>query len=108
LWTRCSGFDSGLAPASINTKCPPSLGTTAARAGLATPSIVRSRSVPHAMSAPVLPQLTTTFASPAFTNSIARTMDESFFFFRPASGLSSIVMTSEACRIDSLSLRWRP
>jgi hypothetical protein len=97
-----------LAPASIRTKCPPSLGTTAASAGLATPSIVLSRSVPQAMSAPVLPQLTTTLASPAFTSSMARTIEESFFFFRATSGLSSIVMTSDAWRTETLSLLDRP
>ena len=48
------------------------------------------------MSAPVLPQLTTTLASPLFTSSMARTIDESFFFFSAFSGLSSIVITSEA------------
>jgi hypothetical protein len=66
------------------------------------PSIVRSLSVPPAMSAPVLPQLTTTRASPSFTSSMARTIEESFFFL-PASGLSSIVMTSEAWNTETFS-----
>ena len=52
--------------------------------------------MPHAIRAPVLPQLTTTLASPAFTSSIARTIEESFFRFSATSGLSSIVITSEA------------
>jgi hypothetical protein len=70
--------------------------------------MVRSRSVPHAIRAPVLPQLTTTFASPFFTSSMARAIEESFFFFRATSGLSSIVMTSDAWRIETRSLRLRP
>jgi hypothetical protein len=40
--------------------------------------------VPPAMRAPVLPQLTTTRAWPSFTSSMARTIEESFFRFRPA------------------------
>jgi len=60
------------------------------------PSIVRKRKVPAAMSAPVLPQLTTTLALPSFTNSIARTIEESFFRFNAINGLSSIVTTSDA------------
>jgi len=48
------------------------------------------------MSAPVLPQLTTTRAWPSFTNSIARIMDESFLRFKAINGLSSIVTTSDA------------
>jgi hypothetical protein len=44
----------------------------------------------------VLPQLTTTPASPFFTSSIARTIEESFFRFNALSGLSSIVITSDA------------
>jgi hypothetical protein len=43
------------------------------------PSIGRRRKVPPAMSAPVLPQLTTTPASPFFTSSMARTIEASFF-----------------------------
>ena len=38
----------------------------------------------------------TTPASPFFTSSMARTIEESFFRFRALSGLSSIVITSDA------------
>ena len=48
------------------------------------------------MSAPVLPQLTTTLAWPSLTSSMARTIEESFFRLSAISGLSSMVTTSEA------------
>ena len=49
-----------------------------------------------AMSAPVLPQLTRTLASPFFTNSMARTIEESFFLRKATSTGSSMATTSEA------------
>ena len=66
----------GLAPASMRTKNPSERGTTGASAARSRPSSVRSLRMPAATKLPVLPQLTAAIASPFFTNSIARIIEE--------------------------------
>ena len=67
--------------------------------------------MPPAIRAPVFPQETTTDAAPDFTNSMARTIEASFFRFSACIGLSAIVMTSLACsscrRSSGASCSWR-
>jgi len=69
---------------------------------------MRRRRVLPAIKAPVLPQLIVTRASPDFTRSMALTIEESFFRFKACSGLSSIVITSPACRMEILGWLGRP
>ena len=57
---------------------------------------MRSLRIAAATRLPVLPQLTAAIASPFFTSSMARIIEESFLRRMASSGLSSIVMTSEA------------
>ena len=74
----------------------PARGTTGASAARSRPSSMWSLRIAAATRLPVLPQLTAATASPLFTSSIARIIDESFFRLMASRGLSSIVMTSEA------------
>ncbi len=79
-----------------------------ANAGLSTPESVLSLIVPPAIKLPVLPQLKTACALPSFTNSNARTIEESFLALSACIGLSSISITSEACITDIFFLSLIP
>ena len=68
------------------------------------PSSMRSTKREMAMSAPVLPALTQAWASPAFTASMARRMDDCRLPRRALAGGSSMATTSAAWRI-SIRLR---
>ena len=104
LCIKLVGSASGFAPTSKKTNGSFLLGIIAASAGRPMPSIGRNRMVPPAIIAPVFPQLTIASASLFFTNSMALSMEESFFFFSARIGFSSIPMTSLASKIRMRSV----
>ena len=85
-----------LAPASNKTNGSLDVGITVAIAGLFTPSNVLSFNVAAATAAPVLPAEKIASALPSFTRSIAREIEESFFFLMADAGASPISTTSVA------------
>ena len=86
---RYWGLQSTLAPQSINSTGPFTVGRIGANAGLFTPFIRRTISVAPASTAPVLPAETNASAPPFATSSSAFTSDESFFLFIAMVGCSS-------------------
>ena len=96
LWTRCSGFESTLAPESKSSVTPFGVGIGVAMVGRPIPLMRRRMSCAAVTAAPVLPADSTASQTPSLTRRVATTMDASFFVRTASAGCSPISMTCEA------------